>query len=117
MSYIELLFSSAKSVTVLGKEFRSGGIVCVNPPSNLESPTFGEIVRIFVHDDAKKLLIRLYDTETYSSHYNAYQVVKTHLFSVIPVNKLGIHEVYHKYFLSPNIFIVVKSYHHIEYDI
>ncbi len=101
----------------MGKEFRLGAVVCVNPPSNLECPTFGEIIRIFVPHDTKQLLIRLYNTETYSSHYNAYQVVKSHHFSVISINQLGIHDVYHKYSVPPNFYVLIKSYYHVEYDI
>ena len=112
-----LTFFSAKSVTVLGKEFRSGAMVCVIPPSSMECPMFGEISYIFVPSDIKQFLILLYHTKAYSSHYNAYQVTKTQDYDLISVNQLGVHEVYHKYFVASNIYIVMKSYHHIEHDI
>lgn len=112
-----LFYFSAKAVTVLGKEFRPGAIVCLSPPSNLECPTFGEIIRIFVPEDTKQLLVQLYNTETYSSHYNAYEVVKTNQFNIISITHLGIHEVYHKYCVSRHLYVVVKSYHHVDYDI
>lgn len=112
-----LFFFSAKSVTVLGKEFRPGAIVCLNPPSDLECPTFGEIVRIFVPNHTKNLLIHLYNTETYSSHFNSYQVVKTPQFSMVSINQLGIHEAYHKYTVSHHLYVVIKSHYHVEYEI
>lgn len=90
-------YFSAPSVTVLGKEFRPGATVCIGPPSDIEYPTFAEIVRIFVPDETKQLLLRSYYTEAYSPHFNAYQVVKTNQFSVLSVSKLSIHEAYHKY--------------------
>ena len=105
---------SATSVIVLGREFRPCAIVCVNPPTNSEHPTFGEIVHIFVPDDTKQLLLHLYVTDTYSSHFNVYQVVQNNQFSIISVSQLGIHEVYHKYIVSPYLYVVIKSYHHVE---
>ena len=91
--------------------------MCTSPPSDTDYPTFAEIIRIFVPDDTKQLLVRSYYTETYSSHFNAYQVVKTYQFSVVSVSKLSIHEAYHKYFISPNLYVMIISYHHVEYDI
>ena len=51
--------------------------MCIGPPSDIEYPTFAEIVRIFVPDETKQLLLRSYYTEAYSPHFNAYKVVKT----------------------------------------
>ena len=99
------------------EEFRPGAVVCVNPPTNSEYPTFGEIVRIFVPDDSRQLLLHLYNTETYSLHFNAYQIVQSNQFSVISIGQLGIHEVYHRYVVSPHTYIMIKSYHHVEFDI
>lgn len=103
----------------MGKEFRPGAIVCVSPPTNFEHPIFGEIIRIFVPNDTKQLLLRLYDTETYSAHFNAYQVVQNNQYRIISVSQLGIHEVYHRYVISPHdhSYVVIKSYHHVEFDI
>ena len=101
----------------MGKEFRPGAIVCTTPPSNLDYPTFGEIIRIFIPNDTKQFLVSLYHTEKYSAHFNSYQVVKTNQFSIISIRKLAIHDVYHKYFVPPHMYVVIKSYHHIEYDI
>ena len=115
--YLYILFYSANTVTVLGKEFRPGAVVCATSPSNLEYPTFGEIIRIFISNDIIHFLVSLYHTETYSPHFNSYQVVKTNQFSVISIRKLGIPDVYHKYFVPPHMYVVIKSYHHIEYDI
>ena len=92
-------------------------MVCVTPPTSLELPTFGEVVRIFVPDDTKQLLLRLYNTEAYSPHFNSYQVVKTNQFTLIPIAQLGIFEVYHKYYVSPHSYIVIKSHHCIEFDV
>lgn len=101
----------------MGKEFRPGALVCVTPPSNLECPTFGEIIHIFIPDHTKIILVHLYQTETYSSHYNAYHIKKTPQFIMIPISQLGIHEVFHKYTVSSNLYALIKSYHHVEYDI
>ncbi len=84
-------------------------MVCVDPPSSLEYPTFGEILRIFVPADTKQLLIRLYNTERFSNHYNSYHVVKNNHFRVICVSKLSIHEAYHNYSVSGDLFVVIKS--------
>ena len=80
-------------------------------PLCLEYPTFG-FVAIFVPDDMKQLLVCLYKTEAYSTHY-AYEVVKTCQFCVIPMSQLGIHEVYHEYCITtaPDLYVVIKSYH------
>ena len=75
---------------------------------------FGEVVRIFVPDDTKHLLLCLYNTEAYSAHFNSYQVVKTNQFTLIPITQLGIFEVYH---MSPHSYVVIKSYHCIEFDV
>ena len=79
---------------MLGKEFRPGAIICLQSPSNTDFPIFGEITRIFVPNDTKKLLVQLYDTENYSPHYNGYQVAKIDQFRVVSLDQL---EVYHKY--------------------
>ena len=101
----------------MGKEFRPGAIICISPPNDLECPIFGEIIRIFIPDHTKFLLVHLYSTEMYSSHYNAYQVKKTNEYRIISLSKLGIHEVYHKYMISSHLFVIIKSYHHVEYGI
>ncbi len=117
MSTFDILFFSTTSITILGKEFRPGAIVCVNSPSSLEYPIFAEILRVFVPADTKQILIRLYNTKRYSNHFNAYHIVKGNHFPVICISELGIHEVYHKYSVSRNSYVVIKSYHHVEYDI
>ena len=102
---------------ILGNKFCLGAIVCVNPPTNSEYPTFGEIVCIFVPDDSKKLLLHLYNIQTYSLHFNAYLIVQNTQFSVLSICQLEIHEVYHRYMVSPHTYISIKSYHHVEFDI
>ena len=92
-------------------------MVCVTPPTSLELPTFGEVVRVLIHDDTKELLLCLYNTEAYSQHFNAYQVVKSNQFSLVSITQLGIFEVYHKYSVSSHSYVVIKSYHHVEFDI
>lgn len=92
-------------------------MVCVHPPSSLECPTFGEIASIFVPNDTKQFLVCLYHTETYSSHHNAYQVVRTHEYNMVSIDQLGVHEVYHKYSVIPHFYVVMKSYFYVEYDI
>ena len=92
-------------------------MVCMNPPTSLELPTFGEVVHIFVPDDTKQLLLRLYNTEAYSPHFNSYQVSKTNQFSLISIMQLGIFEVYHRYSVSPHSYVVGTSYHHLELDV
>ena len=78
--FLTTLFTELNQL-VLGKEFRPGAIICLQSPSNTDFPIFGEITRIFVPNDTKKLLVQLYDTENYSPHYNGYQVAKIDQFS------------------------------------
>lgn len=92
-------------------------MVCVTPPTSMELPTFGEVVRVLIHDHTKLLLLCLYNTEAYSPHFNAYQVVKSNQFILLSITQLGIFEVYHKYSIPPHSYIVIKSYHHVEFDV
>ena len=108
---------SAKSVIILGKEFRPGAIVCLRPPANEEYPVFGEIIKIFVPNDEKTFLLHVYNTEMYSSHYNAYEVTRSSQFRVVPLEKLAIHDVFHKYHLKPKMYIVIRSFHHVDFDL
>ena len=90
--------------------------MCVNPPTNSEHPTFGEIVRILYLMTQNNFCF-VCTSHTYSSHFNAYQVVQNNQFNIISVSQLGIYEVYHKYIVSPYLYVVIKSYHHVEFDI
>ena len=107
---------SASSIKVSGKEFRPGAIVCTIAPSDSAYPTFGEIVRVFVPNGARQFLINLYKTELFSFHYNAYKVVKTNMFEVICISQLKLHEAFHKYCVSSSLYVVIKSFHHVEFD-
>ena len=101
---------------MLGKEFHPGAIVCVTPPNDLRYPTFDEVICIFVPEHIKQLLICLYETEDYSSQYNAYHIVDNSVQCRF-LNQLCIHEVFHKYSVSSKFYVTIKSYHHVEHDI
>ena len=105
--------SSASSVTCLGQEFRTGGIVCVDRPCDTEYPVFGEIRHVIVEEDGSKhLALVLYNTEEFSHHYFAYKLHLTNTYKVFPINKLAFHQIYHKY---NNFFVVMRSCDHIEH--
>ena len=108
---------SAKFVVILGKEFRPGAIVCLRPPSNESYPLFGEIIRVFVPNHEKTFLVRMYNTVQYSSHYNAYEITQCSQFRVVCLKQLAIHDVFHKYHLKTCSYIIIKSFHHVEFDL
>ena len=99
------------SVSCLGQEFRPGVMVCVQKPSDSEYPVFGEVQRIVV-DDIRYLAVELYSSE-FSFHYFAYKVSSNHSFQIVPITKLALHRVYHKYNVSSYTF-VIRSCDHIE---
>ena len=72
--------------------------MCTSPPSDIDYPSFAEIVRIFVPNDTKQLLVRTTLRHT-----------QTNQFSVVSVSKLSIHEAYHKYYVSPNLYVIIPS--------
>ena len=46
----------AASVTVLGQEFRGGDVVCLQAPSDVSFPTFGQIIWNPVSEELKILV-------------------------------------------------------------
>ena len=103
----------ASSVSCLGQEFRPGAMVCVQKPSDSEYPVFGEVQHIIVVDDIKYLAVELHSSE-FSFHYFAYKVSSNHSFQIVPITKLALHQVYHKYNVSSYTFVVIRSCDHIE---
>ena len=57
------LIHSAVCVSVLGKEFTQGCVVCLRAPSDEELPVFGLVEYILVSDDLKYLVVRQYSTD------------------------------------------------------
>ena len=111
---VQILFSSsASSVSCLGQEFRTGGMVCIEKPSDREYPVFGEIQYIIVMEDVKYLAVQLYSAE-FCWHYFAYKVCSTNSFHITPVTKLALHQVYHKYSVLSQNFVVIRSCDHVE---
>ena len=52
------------------------GIVCTKRPSDDDYPDFGEVSHILVYEEAKylDLVLKEFETVTFSHHYFAYQV-------------------------------------------
>ena len=96
-------------MSVLGQEFRSGVVVCLKAPSNECFPKFGQVIHVLVPDEMKLLLVKLFDTESYSQHHNAYCVNMTSDYSIISVDKLALHDVFCLYKLASITLIVVRS--------
>ena len=105
---------SASSVSCLGQEFQPEGIVCLQRPSDTDFPVFAEIVHVIVTNDLKYLAVNLYTTDEFSHHYFAYKVFPTACFDVLPISKLALHQVYHRYQVHSEFFVVVKSCDHVE---
>ena len=63
-------------VTVFGKKFERGVVVCLRAPRDDDLPEFGEIVNIIVPEESKLLLVRKFHTTAYCNHYYAYSVTK-----------------------------------------
>ena len=103
-------------MSCLGQEFQPGGIVCVQKPSDSEYPVFGEIQHIIVVEDLKYLAVKLYSSE-FCFHYFAYKVCSTDSFQIIPITKLALHQVYHKYSVLSQNFVIIRSCDHIELQI
>ena len=100
-------------MSCVGQEFRPGAMVCMQKPSDNEYPVFGEIKHIIIVDDVKYLAVELYSSE-FCFHYFAYKVCSILSFQIIPITKLAIHQVYHKYSVSFHNFVVIRSCDHIE---
>lgn len=100
-------------MSCVGQEFRPGAMVCMQKPSDNEYPVFGEIKHIIIVDDVKYLAVELYSSE-FCFHYFAYKVCSILSFQIVPITKLVIHQVYHKYSVSFHNFVVIRSCDHIE---
>ena len=108
------LINSAVCVSVLGKEFTQGCVVCLRAPSDEELPVFGLVEYILVPDDLKYLVVRQYSTDYYCQHLNAYCVNKASIFSLISVSDLSIHDIFHVYSFKSESYVVVRSCHHVD---
>ena len=108
---IFFLLFSASSVICLGQEFRPGRMVCILKPSDTEYPAvFGEIQR----DHCRRLEIFGCSAHKFIHHYFAYKVCSTNTLHIVLISKLAMHQVFHKYNVHSQNFVVVRSCHHIE---
>lgn len=101
-------------MSVLGKKFCRGVVVCLKAPCDNDFPVFGEITHILVPEESKLLLVKKFDTGSYSKHSNAYCVTKSTNFTVVSVDQLALHEVFHPYNVLSSYYIVVRSSSHVE---
>ena len=92
-----LFICSASSVSCLGQEFRPGAMVCLQRPNDMAYPVFGEILYVIIDDDRKCFAMNLYETDEFCTHYSASRVFPTSKFDIIAVDKLALHQVYHRY--------------------
>ena len=102
---------------MLGVQFRTGALVCLEAPSYDDFPAFGEIKTIICSEDNKYFLVRLFETVYFYHHYFAYCITLTDDFSMVNVTSLKIHEVYHRYYVNSNTYVSVRSCHVAELDI
>ena len=109
------LLISASSVICLGQEFRPGGMVCILKPSDTEYPVFGEIQHVIIVEDLKYLAVIIYSTDEFNHHYFAYKVCSTNTLHIVLISKLAMHQVFHKYNVHSQNFVVVRSCDHIEH--
>ena len=89
-------------------------MVCTKRPSDNDYPDFGEVSHILVHEEAKYLVLKKFETVTFSHHYFAYQVEPLKDFVLLSVCDLAIHQVFHKYCIESSFYVVVKSCDHVE---
>ncbi len=82
-------------VSVMGKKFHRGVVVCLKAPCDDDFPEFGEVMKIFVPEESKLLLVRKFHTGSYCNHYNAYCVTKLSSFTVVSVTELALHDIFH----------------------
>lgn len=54
-------------------------------------PIFGEIIEILSHENVFYLTLQMFYTSTFNSHYHAYQVEKTNIFTVLKPDSLVDH--------------------------
>ena len=110
---LQLSVFSTSTVTVLGTEFRLGALVCTRAPADSEYPIFGEIQHILIPSDHKIFLVQIFETY-FSQHYFAYCIDPTDTYLVIDVANIKLHDVFHKYCISSELFTVVRSCHIVE---
>ena len=72
------------------------------------------MVYILVPEELKVLLLRLYSTDGYSQHMNAYTVTPTTSYDVIRIHELALHDVFTVHTLSSLSYVVVRSCCHVE---
>ena len=96
---------------MLGQEFRGGDVVCLQAPSNVSFPTFGQIIWILVPEDLKILVVKKLRTEAYLSHYNAYHINGSTEYATIFLSELVIHEAFT---LHKSSLVVLRSCCHVE---
>ena len=75
-----------------------------------EYPVFGKIQ----HDHCRRLEIFGCSAHKFNHHYFAYKVCSTNTLHTVLISKLAMHQVFHKYNVHSQNFVVVRSCHHIE---
>lgn len=111
---IIFLCCSSESVTILGKKFHKGVVVCLLAPCDNDFPQFGEVTHVLVPEESKLLLVRKFHTHAYINHFNAYHITKLARYAVIDVTELALHDLFHPYNISSTYYVVVRSCSHVE---
>lgn len=65
-------------------------VVCLNPPCDDNYPKFAQVVHVLVPEDSKMLLLKTFNTDSYSQHLNAYRVTVTSHYVIVPVDELAL---------------------------
>lgn len=89
-------------------------VVCLNPPCDDNYPKFAQVVHVLVPEDSKMLLLKTFNTDSYSQHLNAYRVTVTSHYVIVPVDELALHDTFTIYTLSFISYVVVRSCCHTE---
>lgn len=114
VKFTTYLLFSASSVSVLGQDFRPGVTVCLQAPCDDDYPKFARVMHVLVPEEFRLLLVRVFNTESYSQHHNAYCVTMTSHYAVIRIDELALHDIFNIYILSSISYVVVRSCCHIE---
>lgn len=88
--------------------------MCTKRPSDHDYPDFGEVSHILVHEEAKYVVLKKFETTNFSHHYFAYEIEPMEDFMLLSVCDLAIHQVFYKYCVVSNFYVVVKSCDHVE---
>ena len=101
------LLRSTRSTSCLGQEFRRGAIVCTKRPSDHDYLDFGEVLHILVHEEAEYVVLKKFETITFSHHYFAYEIEPLEDF--VALCDLAFHQVFYKYCVASNFFMWLSN--------